>query len=553
MSAAAALNLAALQNRFAGLPKDLLSTVLQACSGNVEKASVIVAQLLSEAADAEESKPRSGGPNVPRMPDGSARSMTQLYGVQSSECGYCHSGLKSATSWGMVCEQLTPIDYQSLIDLGWRRSGDYLYKVHMQEQQRLGWKTLVWLNGRLMLQLFVFSALSCVQQDNLVSCCTHYTIRLDVQKYTRNKAQRAAINRFERFLRGEQVGAADSESTEDGTKVEPMKDTPAASSSPVDPHADRIQHALLAAVQALVAVGTLPATLVPDLYSKLLRVYAYVEPAKKGKGVAVEVPATAASAAAAPSSSRPQYSSNAALVLSGVLRKLKLDFPAARVAQLLAKQLITSATASALPPIQPSVVEPIGHLNFFIEGAEYVHSHSRANSQERVAMKKAPFVKKSDAGAPAVAASAASAAAPALNAHTFEIKQVPAEFDERAFQLYKRYQMSVHKDPESKLKPSQYKNFLCSSPLVKEGPYGGFHQHYILDNKLIAVGVVDILPSCLSSVYLFYDPDLEHLNLGTVTAVKEIEWVQKMLTPKYPALKYYVRWHAIAGGQNDHV
>ena len=80
----------------------------------------------------------------------------------------------------------------------------------------------------------------------------------------------------------------------------------------------------------------------------------------------------------------------------------------------------------------------------------------------------------------------------------------------------------------------------CVSFLVqKSGPYGGFHHHYLLDGELIAVGVVDILPRCLSSVYLFYDPAFEHLNLGTVTAVKEIEWVKEKLLPQWPQIKYY--------------
>lgn len=43
-----------------------------------------------------------------------------------------------------------------------------------------------------------------------------------------------------------------------------------------------------------------------------------------------------------------------------------------------------------------------------------------------------------------------------------------------------------------------------------DGPrcgYGSFHQQYWLDDdKLIAVGVIDILPKCVSSVYFFYDP-----------------------------------------------
>ena len=44
-----------------------------------------------------------------------------------------------------------------------------------------------------------------------------------------------------------------------------------------------------------------------------------------------------------------------------------------------------------------------------------------------------------------------------------------------------------------------------------------------LDGKLIAVGVIDILPLCVSSVYLFYDPDMSHLKLGIYSALKEIE------------------------------
>ena len=36
----------------------------------------------------------------------------------------------------------------------------------------------------------------------------------------------------------------------------------------------------------------------------------------------------------------------------------------------------------------------------------------------------------------------------------------------------------------------------------------------------MAVGVVDILPRCLSSVYLFWDPALPTLSLGKLTALK---------------------------------
>lgn len=58
--------------------------------------------------------------------------------------------------------------------------------------------------------------------------------------------------------------------------------------------------------------------------------------------------------------------------------------------------------------------------------------------------------------------------------------------------------------------------------------YGSFHQRYRLDGRLVAVGVVDVLPACLSSVYLFYDPDMPELELGKLTALCEIEWVRSV-------------------------
>lgn len=71
-------------------------------------------------------------------------------------------------------------------------------------------------------------------------------------------------------------------------------------------------------------------------------------------------------------------------------------------------------------------------------------------------------------------------------------------------------------------------------------PYGSYHQHYLINDKyLIAVGVVDVLPDCLSSVYSFYDPKLSSiLNLGKLTALYEIEWVTRALRFR-PNLKYY--------------
>jgi arginyl-tRNA---protein transferase len=186
--------------------------------------------------------------------------------------------------------------------------------------------------------------------------------------------------------------------------------------------------------------------------------------------------------------------------------------------------------------------------------------------------------------------------------HVLECETVAAEFTTERYELYKKYQISVHGDDPCKITPSGFKRFLVESPLFdmspsssisssslssvvssdnelgtterkmkivkpcttenhglgigmevknisdinssrkdkmkgvervknsisveKEGEqgekvketvvwkYGSYHQLYRLDRRLVAVGVVDILPSGLSSVYLFYDPDEKILSLG---------------------------------------
>lgn len=129
-----------------------------------------------------------------------------------------------------------------------------------------------------------------------------------------------------------------------------------------------------------------------------------------------------------------------------------------------------------------------------------------------------------------------------------EVRFLRSQMIEEEYALYKKYQMSIHGDSESECSKSGYRNFLVSSPMpyvtrledrsAPECGYGAFHVQYLLDGKLIAVGVIDILPRCLSSKYTFWDPDYAFLGLGKITALKEIEWV-KEACEKSPKLRYY--------------
>ena len=51
---------------------------------------------------------------------------------------------------------------------------------------------------------------------------------------------------------------------------------------------------------------------------------------------------------------------------------------------------------------------------------------------------------------------------------------------------------------------------------------GSYHQCYRLDGRLIAMGVLDLLPSAVSSVYLIYHKDFKKWNWGKLSALREI-------------------------------
>lgn len=77
---------------------------------------------------------------------------------------------------------------------------------------------------------------------------------------------------------------------------------------------------------------------------------------------------------------------------------------------------------------------------------------------------------------------------------------VPARFTQEAFDIYRLYQVTVHKDDVYRLSERQYRNFLCESPIISQpsaGPnimYGSFHVEDQFDDKLISISVIDILP-----------------------------------------------------------
>ncbi|TKY88406.1 hypothetical protein EX895_002758 [Sporisorium graminicola] len=143
------------------------------------------------------------------------------------------------------------------------------------------------------------------------------------------------------------------------------------------------------------------------------------------------------------------------------------------------------------------------------------------------------------------------------------------------YQLFRKYQAAIHgesdKDISSEdgfrrflvdtsialtwpssgepLTPAQETQWRVKSldpaDLPAELPYGCYHQEYRLDDQLIGVGVLDILPNCVSSVYVFYDPEHKDWQLGKVSALQEIALTKRLGRLKAMAdiTRYYMGFY----------
>ena len=89
---------------------------------------------------------------------------------KNGHCGYCHNQKPDAghTQWSLVSPKTSVVDYQKMMDRGWRRCGTFYYKY-----------------------------------DFLGSCCQPYTIRLDTNEYNISDSQKKVMKRFNKFLLGE--------------------------------------------------------------------------------------------------------------------------------------------------------------------------------------------------------------------------------------------------------------------------------------------------------------------------------------------------------------
>lgn len=112
--------------------------------------------------------------------------------------------------------------------------------------------------------------------------------------------------------------------------------------------------------------------------------------------------------------------------------------------------------------------------------------------------------------------------------------ECPLEFSEEHYRLYQRYQTSRHAGGGMDLdNREQYTHFLLQSHVdtrIIE----------FRDNDVLRmVSVIDRLTDGLSSVYTFYDPDLQRSSLGTFGVLWQLEACRRLQLP-YLYLGYWI-------------
>lgn len=137
----------------------------------------------------------------------------------------------------------------------------------------------------------------------------------------------------------------------------------------------------------------------------------------------------------------------------------------------------------------------------------------------------------------------------------------PTSTDEK-YALFRRYQKHIHREAEDEISSRRgWEQFLVRAPFPDEGDgqdkahafFGVYHHEYRCmchstkhsvcthssdKGQLLAVGVLDILPHCVSSVYFFYEPAYADWELGKISAMVEI-CLTKELSRRISSLHWY--------------
>lgn len=120
----------------------------------------------------------------------------------------------------------------------------------------------------------------------------------------------------------------------------------------------------------------------------------------------------------------------------------------------------------------------------------------------------------------------------------FEIEIGRPRSDTEHLDLYARYQADQHGADGQSSDDESYERFLCES--VADTWELSWRD---LSGALVAVGIIDVVPQGLSTVYFFWDPSLRDLSIGTWSALYEIGLCRRW------EKRYYYLGYLVAGSK----
>ncbi|XP_022599702.1 arginyl-tRNA--protein transferase 1 isoform X1 [Seriola dumerili] len=423
-------------------------------------------------------------------------------GDDGYRCGYCKNE-KGNFSHGMWSHTMTVQDYQDLIDRGWRRSGKYVYKPIMNK-----------------------------------TCCPQYTIRCHAVKFQPSKSHKKILKKMSKFIsKGElPTGQDDGEPMdsvcEEAGPREPSKVSHAEVKCPVvtDIQKEVAECPAITGVQKEVADAVPTGSEMPRN-----------DPVSVPDGRTTATPPKPGMGA---DPSRPPCRKAKDLRKERRIQKEQMRQHADGVSSIVSPTPSTPTQTNQPKNLEDFINESLPDNSSHCLEVRLVRSNPPSPQFKasfdasyqvyklyQMAIHKDPPDKPSESQVRLVPVS-------------FEDPQFTASY-EQSVALYTRYQMAIHGDDPSECSESEFRRFLCDSPLEAEyspdGPevgYGSFHQQYWLDGRIVAVGVIDILPTCVSSVYLYYHPEFASMSLGSYSALREIAFTRH-LQKQSPKLSYY--------------
>ena len=462
-----------------------------------------------------------------------------------SGCGYCKEGTdkkKQSYSFGFVVDKYPPKLYEEMMFCGWRRCGNYTYKPNLAK-----------------------------------SCCKLYTCRLNVLDYKISKQQKKVMKNFRKYLKGE---LDKDENKNKKQPSEPNKDKNEKNNKSLeDKYTEIILKSLIDFIKTQKYFDKLPNC------DKVNKFHENQENIQKIKVLRNN------------DRKYGDYSSNIIILISNYyspkeenikIEKNKTDKKMKKQTSSEQKQKIFSILFDLLKSYYESNKEcsnylislsnNTGHVNFTIKdkdnyekylkdllekpNKDQIKNNSKKESKNIIKEKTDKKIYKLDYFEELVTT-------PELyeeelkHKYTLELtSDIALKKNDERFNVYKKYQTNIHGDKPSKIKIDGYNDSWGETNLIKNKNsliplpkdlanktkhpelypkyYGTYNLIHRIDGKIVAVGIWDVLPTSLSSVYLYYDTDYSFLDIGVFTAVREIEYMREFNKLIDPNFKYYV-------------